>query len=200
MKKIYGVGVNDAKYALSRFEEIECTKRRVWIFPEYKVWSNMLFRCYSEKAKLKCPSYLLCEVAPEWHIFSNFKKWIDTQDWKGKEIDKDILFPGVKIYSPETCVFVSQQLNCFLTDRKALRGELPIGVSRASGSGKFRARCRNPFTLKSESLGNFLSPEAAHEAWRARKHQHACRYADMQTDPRIAAALRTHYLPGKEAI
>lgn len=59
------------------------------------------------------------------------------------------------------------------------------------------ARCNNPFTLARECLGFFQDPDAAHEAWRARKHEHACVYADMQTDPRIAKALRARYAQGE---
>ena len=35
----------------------------------------------------------------------------------------------------------------------------------------------------------------AHEAWKARKHEHACKLADIQSDVRVAKVLRTRYCP-----
>ena len=116
-----------------------------------------------------------------------------TQDWNGKALDKDILHPGNKVYGPDTCVFVQTELNNFLTDHGSDRGEYPIGVNWNKRAGKLHARCCNPFTGKRESLGLFSCPGAAHEAWRRRKHELACAYADQQEDPRIAQALRERF-------
>jgi hypothetical protein len=118
---------------------------------------------------------------------------METQPWAGNQLDKDILVPGNKVYSPETCVFVSSALNSFLLDHGRARGKWPLGVGPHKMTGKFRARCSNPFTGKEESLGMFSDPADAHEAWRARKHEHALRYADMQSDPRVADALRSRF-------
>lgn len=153
----------------------------------------MLERCYSDHSFKKYPTYIDCEVCPEWHTFSSFKAWMEAQDWKGKDLDKDLLVAGNKIYSPSACVFVSGQVNAFLLDHAAGRGDLPIGVTWNHKLGKFRAKCNNPFTGKREHLGYFSSPEAAHEAWRCRKHELACIYADQQVDPRIAEALRLRF-------
>jgi hypothetical protein len=118
---------------------------------------------------------------------------MERQSWQGNHLDKDILFPGNKVYSPEGCIFVSPRLNQFLTDHGMARGNWPIGVYLNKEKGKFHAHCNNPFTGKQERLGYFDCPGEAHEAWRSRKHQHALRYAEMQTDPRIAEALRTRF-------
>jgi hypothetical protein len=143
------------------------------------------------------PTYVGCSVSPDWLRFSMFLAWMQRQDWQGKQLDKDILIPGNKIYSPDTCVFVPSALNMFLVDTGKTRGDWPLGVSETR-RGRFRATCRNPFTGKTEWLGQFNDPEEAHQSWRARKHQHALRYADQQTDPRIAQALRTRFLPVQE--
>ena len=121
-----------------------------------------------------------------------------AHDWEGMSLDKDIIVPGNKVYGPDTCVFVSIQLNSFLVDSCAARGEWPIGVHWNKRAGKFVAGCNNPITRKYEYLGYFRCPNEAHEAWRKRKHEHACRYADQQTDPRIADALRTRYVKHSE--
>ena len=153
----------------------------------------MLRRCYSSKYQENRPTYAGCAVTPEWHSFSVFRQWMINQDWNGKDLDKDILKPGNKIYGPDTCVFVSARLNGFILDCAAARGKWPIGVRRHDILGKFEARCRNPFTGKRDHIGYFKDAEEAHKAWRKRKHALACDYADQQTDPRIANALRNRY-------
>lgn len=188
-----GVGRNDASYQVTTNTVISGKTKTLWRCPLYLVWSGMIKRCYSKAEQAQHPTYIGCSVAPEWHSFSEFREWMLMQDWEGKHLDKDILFPGNKVYSPCTCIFASRQLNNFITDRRASRGEWPIGVCWHKDSGKFTAYCKNPYTGKQEHLGYFTEPDAAHEAWRARKHQHALRYADMQTDQRIARALRARY-------
>lgn len=118
---------------------------------------------------------------------------MERQQWKGMEIDKDLLFVGNKVYSAETCVFVDRVTNVFVIDRAADRGEWPLGVSFKKDIGKFSARCQNPFTKRRENLGYFKCPSEAHEAWRKRKHELACQLAELQTDARVAEALRNRY-------
>lgn len=193
---ICGVGINDAGYAVHRSEVIGGKRRHVWRCPYYRVWSCMLQRCYNQKFLKRQPAYAGCKAAPEWHRFSVFKSWMERQDWEGRQLDKDILRNGSKLYSPDTCAFVSRELNMFLVDRELHRGKYPIGARWHPASKRFAASCSNPFTGLREDLGTFESPEAAHEAWRKRKHELACRYADTQKDPRVRAAMRARYLPG----
>lgn len=197
-KLILGVGINDSTEKLHEFELVGGKQKRIWICPFYQAWKDCLTRCYSPIFHARRPTYVGCSVHPDWLRFSNFKLWMESQDWHGKSLDKDILFPGNKIYVPDRCVFVSRALNNFLGDCRKAKGDYPIGVSWHRRTSTFRADCNNPFTGKSEFLGHFLSPHAAHEAWRSRKHQHACIYADMQADPRVAQALRIRYLPAAE--
>jgi hypothetical protein len=185
--KVFGIGVNDATYAVTRHEKVNGKDRIVWQCPYYRVWYNMLNRCYSESYLKKYPTYRGCSVCPEWIYFMTFKAWMMTQDFEGKQLDKDILFEGNKIYNPETCRFVDKDLNNFLTDSGAARGEWPIGVNWHKVTGKFVAQCRNPFINKQEHLGLFNCPNEAHNAWRQRKHELALALADLQTDPCLCA-------------
>lgn len=197
-KLIYGVGVYDADYSAQKcvyFGRSNGKQNRkvVWRCPFYQVWTSMLTRCYNDKYKLKQPSYKGVTVTDEWHLFSNFKVWMETQDWEGKQLDKDLLVRGNKIYSPETCIFVTRQVNVFLTDRSNDRGDLPIGVAFHKASGKFCANCSNPVTLKREWLGLFGCPEEAHRCWLSKKLEHAHTLAALQTDLRVAKALVDRY-------
>lgn len=188
-KLIQGVGINDSDYAVHRREN----GKIVWTCPYYRTWKNMMVRAYSDKYKHRHPTYQGVTVCEEWHSFMRFRAWMETQDWKGKQLDKDILVLGNKIYSPDTCVFVDMAVNNFLTDSAASRGEWPLGVSWFEPNKKFMSLCCNPFTKKSDYLGYFHCPDQAHLAWKKRKYELACQLADIQVDERVAEALRIRY-------
>lgn len=195
---VCGVGTNDADYVVQKFEQLgyvdgKRKRRLIWSCTYYQTWKNMLERCYSVKQHELRPTYKNCTVADDWLTFSNFKAWMENQDWEGKHLDKDLLFEGNKVYGPETCVFVTQMVNNFTIDSKATRGDLLIGVCWHKKAGKFLAQCNNPFTKKLEQLGLFTTEQEAHEAWRKRKLELAHELAAVQTDPRIAKALIDRY-------
>ena len=195
---VYGVGVNDADYAVQKFEAIGYVdgKRKqkiIWRCPFYRAWSGMLSRCYSIKTQDRKPCYKGCSVSEEWKTFSNFRAWMGKQDWVGKHLDKDLLFEGNKVYSEDTCVFVTRTVNNFITDCAASRGEWLVGVDWHKGANKFQSKCRNPFTGKQEYLGLFDCEQEAHNAWVKRKLELAHELAAIQTDPRVAEALINRY-------
>ena len=197
-KLVYGVGINDADYVVVINEELgyvdgKRKRKEVWRCPFYMTWVNMLVRGYSEKLKLKYHTYKDCTVCEDWLRFSNFKSWMEAQDWEGKQLDKDILFIGNKLYSPTTCAFVSAHVNKFVLDSGSVRGDFKIGVNRRADNGKFMSRCCNPFTGDRELLGHFTDEQAAYEAWLDKKLQHAKALAALQTDERVAKALIARY-------
>lgn len=197
-KTVLGVGVNDADYVVQKRETIgyadgKQKRKLVWICPYYRAWVNMLERCYSAKYQELYPAYRGCTVLDEWHTFSNFRSWMAEQDWEGKQLDKDILFEGNKVYSADTCVFVTQMVNSFPIDRGADRGEWLIGVHWHKPAEKFISKCCNPITKKREHLGYFACEQEAHEAWLKRKLELAHELASIQTDPRVAKALIDRY-------
>lgn len=197
-KLVYDAGTNDADYDVTKYETIwyddgKQKLKQVWMCKYYRVWKDMLMRCYSAKSQERYPTYIGCTVSDEWLTFSNFKAWMEKQDFEGEHLDKDLLFEGNKIYSPDTCVFVTPLVNTFTADSGAARGEWLIGVDWSKASGKFRARCNNPFTGEKEYLGLFTCEVEAHRAWLKRKLELAHELADIQTDPRVANALIDRY-------
>lgn len=186
---IFGVGVNDDKNVTGKLingKLVQC--------PFYRKWCDMLARCYAHSYKKSKPSYDGCRVIEQWLKFSNFKAWMEQQDWEGKELDKDLLKKGNKIYSPETCVFVCRTINSFLIRSESSEDMKKTGVYAHKTCARFSAKCKNPLTKKLEYIGCFSTPEDAHAAWKKRKHELACQLADLQTDERVANALRTRYL------
>ena len=197
-KLVCGIGTNDADYVVQKTETIgyvdgKQKQKQVWICAYYRAWKAMLDRCYSTKTQERQPAYKGCSVAEEWLTFSVFKSWMAAQDWEGKQLDKDLLFEGNKIYSSATCTFVTQTVNLFTNDNRAKRGKLLIGACWDKGANKFRASCKNPFTNKLEYLGLFTTEKEAHNAWAKRKLELAHELAAIQTDPRVAKALIDRY-------
>lgn len=197
-KLVHGVGVNDADYVVVKFEQLghvdgKRKQKRVWICPCYRAWAHMLERCYSDKYQELQPTYRGCTVSDDWLTFSVFKSWMEKQGFEGKQLDKDILIESNKIYSAETCVFVTPMVNMFTTDSRATRGEWLIGVDWHKPTERFRAKCRNPFTKKTEHLGLFTCEQQAHNAWLKRKLELAHELAAIQSDQRVAKALIDRY-------
>lgn len=197
-KLVFGVGLNDADYVVAKRETVgyengKQKQKLIWKCPHYSTWVNMLQRCYDVKFHERNPTYKGCAVSEDWHTFSNFKAWMEKQDWEARQLDKDLLFEGNKVYSVKTCVFVTPMVNTFAVDCRAARGEWLIGVSWNKRAGKFISMCNNPFTKKLEYLGLFTNELQAHNAWRKRKLELAHELAAIQEDERVGKALIARY-------
>ena len=162
-KLLHGIGVNDASYIISNITEDVLS-----LCPFYRVWNSMIERCYSVKYQEKQPTYKGCSVCEEWLTFSVFKEWMRSKDWRGKQLDKDLLLSGNKQYAPNTCIFISKFLNTIFCDTRARRGAYPIGVSLKKESGKFSASCS--FYGKVKCLGYFETIEEAAYTYKKAKH------------------------------
>ena len=180
-KMVYGVGVNDAWYSV-RVIGGESNQ----MCPYYQRWANMLKRCYNASYISRNPGYASCRVDSRWHRFSEFRGWMCRENWKGLELDKDLLGDGT-LYSPETCVFVSKEVNCFTNDRGRCRGMFAVGVCRHR-SGRFLAQMRSGG--KQIRLGVFDTEKQASCAWVEAKRFLAMEIASRQSDPRVACGLR----------
>ena len=123
-KLVRGVGINDAFYLVALMIDGKLCQ-----CPIYRKWSSMLSRCYSKKFQEKWPTYIGCSVDKRWHSFMAFREWVLSQpDWEECELDKDLLVSGNKIYGPDTCIFIPQYINAFMTDSRSNTSSLPVGV------------------------------------------------------------------------
>lgn len=154
---VFGVGFNDVSPISNGGSHIE----------SYATWKNMLKRCYDIEWQAVNKTYAGCHVSKEWLTFSNFKMWFDERCIAGWQIDKDMLFPGNKVYSKDKCLFVPKSLNSFLTAHDSDRGDYPIGVHYHKRKGKFIAQIS--VNGVREQIGAYDSPRDAHEAWFNRK-------------------------------
>jgi hypothetical protein len=100
--RVYGVGyIGESK--LKRYTSVNSNIDNVW--------RGMLRRCYCEKQQSRNPSYIGCSVCVEWHNFQTFAKWFEENYIEGFQLDKDTKVVGNRVYSPNTCVFISKTEN-----------------------------------------------------------------------------------------
>ena len=183
MKKLVrGVGINDGKYPAT----IGGKRTK-----EYVLWQNMLERCYNKKFHEARPTYVGCNVSDAFKQYTYFFEWCQNQIGFGIadfHLDKDLIYKGNKEYNENNCVFIPQIINSMLTNCKAARGILPIGVTEHGNN--FRARCNIGSTTK--TIGTFTTPELAFNAYKTFKEAHikelAEKYKDT-IDPRAYHAL-----------
>ena len=187
-KLIYGVATNDADYAVTMTINGKRTKCKI-----YETWANMLLRCYNKSYLIKKPTYEGCSVCSEWLTFSNFKSWMEKQDWQGKTLDKDYISVGNKVYSPDTCIFVTQQINSFISSTITKRKSLSCGVFFDSEVKKFYAKCSDPFSKKNINIGYFLTEAEACREYLFAKSAIANKLADICNDEKLAIALRARF-------
>jgi len=97
------------------------TKHDLSKHPLFKIWANMIAKCYSENSQsYKKYGALGVRICDEWRYnFKNFYDWAIYNGWeKGLQIDKDIKARKLNIppvlYSPELCSIVTnkQNANC----------------------------------------------------------------------------------------
>lgn len=155
----------------------------------------MLQRSYHEKSKDKRSSYKDCSVSDNFRYFPYFKEWCSKQVGFGNKgwcLDKDILFKGNKEYSPETYCFVPPEINTSILNRKALRGDTPIGVYFNKTQNKYRADCQ--VNGKSSFLGYYKTVEEAFNVYKKAKEAYIKEIANKwkdKIDPRVYDALMT---------
>lgn len=166
-KTVLNIGyIGVGKY--SKENDVEC----------YTCWRNMLARCFDEEYKEKYPTYIDACIVDEWLNFQTFANWYYDNIYyipsERMEIDKDILFKGNKLYSPDRCVFVPRRINSLLINNKSIRGEYPVGVDLHDG--RFRARCN---TLNgSVFIGYYDTPLLAFAAYKKFKESYIKQVAD----------------------
>jgi hypothetical protein len=188
-KLVHGVGINDLPYVIK-----DC--------PYYERWRSILCRCYSTKFHKGNKCYKDCEICDEWRYASNFKKWMETKDWMGKVLDKDILYYGNKVYSPEKCIFVPVEVNSLFI-KLSRRSEYPLGVYKSATKNKVDVKIS--IDNKRIFLGSFDDIYEAHRVWQKHKIDYLLILVERQSDVIIkekiidlSKTIRNNYLDNKE--
>lgn len=150
----FGIGVNKS-----------CANGK--INPAYRAWSKMLERCYSEPYQQKFQTYKGCTVCDEWHNFQTFAEWYNgnhPNDGGKYHLDKDLLSNGkVKIYSPETCLFLSPRDNTEIARAKNYTIKNSQGdVVKVYNMALF---CRKNNLAKSSMCNLVNGKQKSHRGW-----------------------------------
>ena len=97
-------------------------------------------------------------------------------------LDKDILNKGNKIYSPDNCIFVPNNINILFVKRDKSRGDYPIGVHYNKYAKKFQAQCSiynyKENKTKRKHLGYYNTTEKAFKVYKEFKEQNIKDIAD----------------------
>lgn len=133
IRKVYGLGVYEKGEHKAKVDG-----KSTYI---YNAWHNMLTRCYNPKYHEKQPTYIDCDVDARWLNFQDFANWLFNHQYYGLgyAIDKDLLSKSSKVYSPDSCLLIPQEINNLLTDRSNHRGKYPQGVAYRKDTGKIQA-------------------------------------------------------------
>lgn len=106
---------------------------------ECSLWENIRIRCQilPEQDEKRFGKYTEVTVCDEWKDFQVFSEWFTSvvksgYYQEGWQLDKDLLVKNNKVYAPEFCVFLPEDLNKALNIRSRNRGDLPLGITLAS--------------------------------------------------------------------
>tara|TARA_R110001592_G_C13193003_1_gene753537 strand:- start:12929 stop:14005 length:1077 start_codon:yes stop_codon:yes gene_type:complete len=183
-----GKALSDADYPTSIHKYNESGVRYLfWTCPYYKIWKGMVSRCYGEKDLIKSPYYKGTTVCDNWLVFSNFKLWMEQQDYKGMHLDKDLLQIGVdaKVYSPDTCLFIEDSINSFFT--RSRNKSFITGANWDKQVSKYIAK--GFYKGKHFNLGRYKTQEEAHYHWQKWKMGVLKEIIDGQSRPDTVLAL-----------
>lgn len=147
-----------------------------------ELYYNMKTRCYNDNYHEAKPSYTNCSICDEWLDDKKlFYEWVDHNFYEidGEptvELDKDILVPGNKTYSPETCVFAPKRINDLFPSLSKNSSGLPTGVTYSKKTGKYKAAISK--NGKQTTLGFFDTAEEAAEVYKWHKKAEIIHVAD----------------------
>ena len=185
LPSVYGVGVIGDKYP---------SKVNGVLTKEYKLWTSMLVRCYSDNSKKKNPTYEGCEVSNNFKSYEYFYEWCNKQvgfGVEGFELDKDLLIKGNKVYSEDSCVFIPTEINSLLVKRENMRGKYLIGVHWCNTKKAFVAQVSRNKGMQ-EHLGLFKTEIEAFNTYKTAKEAFVKEQANKwksQIDERAYEAL-----------
>lgn len=166
-KKVCGIGLFDLDSALNT------ETRRI-----YYIWRAMIKRCYDLNDP-RSKTYKDCRVCDEWLCFSNFYKWYVQNYIKGWCLDKDILSKENKVYSPDTCCFVPNEINTVFNKHQNKRGKTNV-----CGVQYFRNKYHAFLSIhgKRRKVGTFNNINEAFYAYKKHKEQYIRNIAEKWID------------------
>ena len=149
----------------------------------YSRWKSMINRCYNPRVWDTFPTYEGCTVCDEWLYFQSYAEWFYTAcpgDPSMYDVDKDLLCPNNKIYSPETCEFLPRAINILVKNDSGNNKYGCVGVHWDTQKQKFRVRFE--FQGKKFSGGYYTDLKDAQEAYVKLKKEKIRKAAQLYKD------------------
>lgn len=201
-KKVQGGWINDSDTNVTMTEKVGDRYIEIWRCPIYEKWKSIRARCSPRHISRRL-TYARVSCDEDWKIFSKFKSWmleytgkigVDhySNEFRALCLDKDMINPEAKRYSPENCCLVTSSTNNFFVKSDKSRNRLPIGVCENTAYGNYTAQCRSYAVYcgsGSKFLGNFSDVMLAHAAWQSAKIEAGKVLATLQIDPRARDAI-----------
>lgn len=142
----------------------------------YSIWNGIYIRCYKDDRVYE--GAFMCDL---WKNNKDaFAEWWSAEyyecDGESMAVDKDLLFPGNKEYSPEKCCIIPQSLNTMLSNCKKHRLpkwksslNLPLGVRYDSGMKMYYGEIKPYGHDEIIKLSYWETPEQAFEEYKRHK-------------------------------
>lgn len=147
---------------------------------EYSRWATLMSRCYNPKNQAY-PKYggKGVTVCDEWHDFQVFAQWFSENSIHDWPMDKDC--DGSSVYSPDTVVFVPEQVNQLLKCYT-----IPMcGVKKATNTWYVQTK---DVDNNQHVMGKFTSPEAANDYYQGYIRLKMVALVDKYSIPAATAA------------
>lgn len=157
----------------------------------HRHWRHVLERTVADR---EIKRYEDCQVVEDWHNFQNFAEWaVETKNSMRREengrlwhLDKDMVCKGNRLYCPEYCVFLPNEVNAFYTKREIGNTGYP-GVNYIKPASKnakegYIARCS--VGKERVYLGYYDSAEEAFYKYKECKEK-AARHLALQWEGEI---------------
>ena len=163
---VANVGINDVEFVV----QPRINGKQI-CHPLYKIWKGMLERCFDGPFSELHSTYVGVTCSETFKSLKLFSLWALSAGYKPTmQLDKDLLDRSSKLYSEDTCIFIPQNINIFITLKKV--SELPFGVSLG------RNKVTNYIAQisigdRKVHLGSFNTKEEAHQAWQKAKLEQA---------------------------
>lgn len=127
MRKVLGIAINDLKgWSNWKYLGKNNLKYRLYV-----LWKGVLTRCFNKNYQDNHPTYKGCKIDKKWLNFSvfveeiqkveGFEMWANNPN-KHIALDKDLKSKGEKIYSLETCTFLSARDNAIEMNNRCKEG------------------------------------------------------------------------------
>ena len=146
----------------------------------YDIWHGIYNRCYKTEQSSSGVCYESASMGDKWlNDIDLFVEWYMANyyecDGESMAVDKDLLRPGNKVYSPETCCIIPQTLNTMLSNCKkrtnhsmwrTSKENLPLGVRHNKSMEKYYSQIKPCGYDETITLSYWDTPEEAFEEYK----------------------------------